>query len=210
MKETIPNLYTIVPSDDSKLVPPTFLAIRPEGNLLFGNGQSASEYYPEMEKLGPIVGVYIGDRHHAKTVSAAAKHFNAPLCCSQEEAKAAKRKSVTIDSIIAFEQHKLFSDLEVIPTPGHTAGALSYLWHSGKNKILFVGDTIVPVDGEWRIWVSKKNAPLMIKTMEMLKELEFNYIAIGSFAVTGDPIIKLNKESKNEMIQSVISTLNTK
>lgn len=208
MKETIPHLYTIFPSDNTKPVAPTFLAIRPEGNLLFGNGVGVSEYYKKIEKLGPIIGVYIGDRHQGKTYSAAAKYFNAPLCCSKEEAKVVKKKSVTIDKIVAFEQHKLYSDLEVIPTPGHTAGALSYLWHSGKNKILFIGDTIVRVDGEWKIWVSKKNAPTMIKTMEILKELDYSYIAVGSFAVTGDPIIKLNKKTKSEMIQSVISTLN--
>ena len=208
MIKTIPNLYTMVPSDNTKPVAPTFLAVRPEGNFLFGNGVGATEYFKKIEKLGPIIGIYIGDRHQGKTYSPAAKHFKAPLCCSQEEAKVIKKKSVTIDEILPYEQHKLFSDLEVVPTPGHTAGALSYLWRSGKNKILFVGDTIVPVEGEWKIWVSKKNAPIMLETMDMLKALEFNYIAIGSFAVTGDPLVKLTKKAKNEMIESVISTLN--
>ncbi len=207
MEESIPNLYTLVPSDNSSPVAPSFLAVRPEGNLLFGNGNGLSEYYKEIEKLGPIVGVYIGDRHQAKTNSAAAKQFKAPLCCSQEEAKVAKKKSVTIDNIIEFEQHHLYKDLEAIPTPGHTAGALSYLWRSGRNKILFIGDTIVPVENEWRVWVSKKNAPVMLDTMQMLKSLDFNYIAIGSFAVTGDPLIKLSKKAKSEMIESVIASV---
>gem|GEM_PF-3740925 len=48
----------------------------------------------------------------------------------------------------------------------------------------------------------------MLETMEMLKELEFNYIAIGSFVVTGDPLIRLTKKTKIEMIENVISTLN--
>ena len=208
MIETIPNLYTIVPSDNTSPVAPTFLAVRPEGNLLFGNGAGAEEYFKKIEKLGPIIGVYIGDRHQGKTYSPAAKHFKAPLCCSKEEAKVIKKKSVVIDEILPFEKHKIFNDMEVIPTPGHTVGALSYRWCSGKNKILFVGDTIVSVDGKWKIWVSKKNAPMMLETMEMLKELEFNYIAIGSFAVTGDPLIRLTKKTKIEMIENVISTLN--
>jgi|GEM_PF-4167240 len=77
MIETIPNLYTIVPSDNTSPVAPTFLAVRPEGNLLFGNGAGAEEYFKKIEKLGPIIGVYIGDRHQGKTYSPAAKHFKA-------------------------------------------------------------------------------------------------------------------------------------
>jgi Metallo-beta-lactamase superfamily len=34
------------------------------------------------------------------------------------------------------------SDFEVIPTPGHTAGATAYLWDSGDRRVLFTGDTI--------------------------------------------------------------------
>jgi len=210
MNETLPNLYTIVSSEDPKTVAPSFLAVRPEGNLIFGNGAGASANFKKIEKLGPVQGVYIGDRHQGKTPSEAARHFKAPLCCSQEEAKVIQKKSVTIDKIVDFERHKIYDDLEVIPTPGHTAGALSYLWHSGKNKILFVGDTLVRVEGEWKIWVSKKNAPTMLETMEVLKKLNFNHIAVGSFAVTGEPVIKLTRKSKDEMIQSVISTLNAK
>ncbi len=207
MKESIPNLFTLQSGDTSKPIAPSFLAIRPSGNLIFGNGNGASEYFPAIKKLGTVKGVYIGDRHQGKIPSAAAKYFKAPLCCSNEEAKVIKKKSVTIDEIVPFNQHKLYDDLEAIPTPGHTAGALSYLWHCGKNKVLFIGDTIVYVDGEWKIWVSKKNAPIMMDTMEMLNGLNFNYIAVGSFAVTGEPLIKLTKKAKNDMIQSVMLSL---
>lgn len=87
-----------------------------------------------MEELGPVIGVFIGDRHHGKTYSPAAKYFGAPLCCSNEEAKVMKKKGVIVDQDIEFKQHKLYDDIKVIPTPGHTAGALSYLWTSGELK----------------------------------------------------------------------------
>ena len=45
-----------------------------------------------------------------------------------------KKKGVVFDRIIEFEQHHLYPDLEIIPTPGHTTGALSYLWTSGRNR----------------------------------------------------------------------------
>lgn len=39
-------------------------------------------------------------------------------------------------------------DLEVIPTPGHTPGATSYLWEHGDHRFLFTGDSIGIEDGE--------------------------------------------------------------
>ena len=207
MNEVYPDLYCILASDDSQPAAPTFLIVRPEGNIIFGSGQGISEYYKKMEELGPVIGVYIGDRHHGKTYSPAAKYFGAPLCRSNEEAKVMKKKGVIVDQVIEFKQHRLYDDIEVIPTPGHTAGALSYLWTSGEHKVLFIGDTIVPVDGEWKIWVSRKRSAMMLETMEMLRNLAFNNIAVGSGAATGDKVIKLSAKAKTEMVESVIKTV---
>ena len=51
MIEVYPNLYCILTSDDNQAVPPTFLVVRREGNLIFGSGAGISEYYSEMEEL---------------------------------------------------------------------------------------------------------------------------------------------------------------
>ena len=77
------------------------------------------------------------------------------------------------------------------PTPGHASGALSYLWTDGENRVLFIGDTIVPVDNEWRVWVNKspKARSAMQETMERLRGLNFNHIVSDSFAATGDKAI---------------------
>ena len=210
MNEILPNLYRIMPDEYSEQRKPTFLLVRPRGNLLFGNArESISKSYNEIEKLGKVIGVYIGDRHHGKTYSSAALYFNAPFCCSKEEANVMRKKKVKIDKIVEFKQHKLFSDLEVIPTPGHTPGALSYLWACGRNKILFIGDTIVPIDNEWKLWVNKttKARAAMIETMERLRKLKFNYIISDSFAATGDNAIKLSPKGKEKMIESVIASV---
>ncbi len=208
MDEILPNLYCVMPDENSERMKPTFLVVRPEGNLLFGNGLSSiSKSYSKIETLGKVIGVYIGDRHHGKSYSEAAQYFNVPFCCSEEEAKAMKKKSVIIDEFVEFKQYKLYDDIEVIPTPGHTTGALSYLWSSGTNNVLFIGDTIVPVDNEWKIWVSKKGTASMLRTLEYLRKLEFNYIVSDSFAATGDKAIKLSSIAKEEMIDSIIKTL---
>lgn len=210
MNEILPNLYCIMP-DESDRMKPTFLVVRPEGNLLFGNSLSSiSKSYSKIESLGKVLGVYIGDRHHGKTYSEAAQYFNVPFCSSEEEAKAMKRKRVIVDEFVEFKRYKLYDDIEVIPTPGHTTGALSYLWSCGENKVLFIGDSIVPVDDEWKIWVSKKNRASMLETLECLRKLEFNYIVSDSFAATGDRAIKLSAIAKEEMIDSIVKTLTSR
>ncbi len=210
MDEVLPNLYCIYPDDKSGLIQPTFLVVRKEGNLIFGNGGSFVNSFDKIRKLGKVIAVYIGDRHHGKSYSEAAAYFNVPFCCSKDEANVMRKKKVFIDEIIEFEQHKRFDDLEIIPTPGHTSGALSYLWTDGKNKVLFIGDTIVPVDNEWRVWVNKspKARSAMQETMERLRGLNFNYIVSDSFAATGDKAIKLSPKAKEEMIESIIESIN--
>ncbi|NJL42671.1 MAG: MBL fold metallo-hydrolase, partial [Pseudanabaena sp. SU_2_4] len=98
-------------------------------------------------------------------------------------------------------------DLEIIPTPGHTTGAFSYLWSSGDSKYLFLGDVLVPVDGEWKFWVTRAGRQSMIQSMELLQALDFNYLVINSFACTEFPCIAVTPEEKSEIFTDVIQKL---
>ncbi len=204
MEKLLPNLYCVWPDHDAERRKPTYLAVRSEGNLLFGHGGPITESYAAMKKLGKVTGLFVGDRHHIKSYPQAAEDLSAPLCCSKEEAKVAKKKGVVVDRLLEYERHFLYHDLEVIPTPGHTVGALSYLLRSGRNRILFVGDTIVSVDGEWDIYVARSRAKQMLATMETLAELKFNYIAVDSFVCT-EWLIKLSGKAKSEMVEAVVA-----
>lgn len=93
-------------------------------------------------------------------------------------------KGVTICAIVPFRRTQILPALEAIPTPGHTPGALSYLWTREGRRFLFVGDTIVPVDGEWRYWVSKANQGVMRESMRLLATLDPDVILSNSFAAT--------------------------
>ncbi len=206
MNEIIPNIYSINTLLNDKPSQTSFLIVRPEGNILFGTSGNISEYINQIKELGPVLGIYLGDRHHGKgDILSTAKNLNAPIYSSEIEAKVLNKNGIIVDDIIKYEQHHLYEDLEVIPTPGHTPGALSYLWKSGEYKVLFIGDTVVPIDNEWEIWVNKPNRGKMIETMELLKTLDFNYLAVNSFAVTGDKVIQLTSMKKLDLIDSVIN-----
>jgi hypothetical protein len=204
IENLLPQLHCIWPEDAAERRKPMYLAVRPAGNLLFGHGGPVTASYDAISKLGNLSALFVGDRHHIKSYPQIAADFSIPLCCSKEEANVAKRKGVAVDTILEYKQHYLHDDLEVIPTPGHTTGALSYLLALGKNRILFVGDTIVSVDNKWDIYVTKKRAQLMLATMDVLADADFNYIAVDSFVCT-QWLIPLDKRAKDEMIESVVT-----
>jgi glyoxylase-like metal-dependent hydrolase (beta-lactamase superfamily II) len=89
-----------------------------------------------------------------------------------------------IDTALSYQPRQLAPDLEIIPTPGYTKGAFSYLWTSGKRRFLFIGDTIVPADGLWKYWVSPRSRPEMRRTIGNLEALRFDVILSNSFAAT--------------------------
>ena len=211
MNEILPNLYAFNNMVNGKRSQTSFLIVRPEGNILFGTSANISEYINDIKEFGPVIGIFLGDRHHGKEeILSTAKYLNSPIYSSKIEAKVLQKSGVTVDNIIKYEQHYLYNDLEVIPTPGHTPGALSYLWKMGERKVLFIGDTVVPINDEWEIWVNKPNRGKMIETMELLKKLDFNYIAVNSFAVTGDKVIHLSSKEKLDLIDSVINKVSDK
>ncbi len=211
MNKILPNLYSISTIFDGKQSQTTFLIARTEGNILFGTAANISAYINQIKEMGPIIGIFLGDRHQGKgDILSTAKNLNAPLYSSKIEAKVLQKSGVIVDKIINYEQHNLYDDLEVIPTPGHTPGAISYLWTAGEYKVLFIGDTVVPIDEEWEIWVTKPNRSKMLETMELLKKLDFNYMAVNSFAVTGDKVIHLTSKKKIDFIDSVINKVSGK
>jgi glyoxylase-like metal-dependent hydrolase (beta-lactamase superfamily II) len=71
----------------------------------------------------------------------------------------------------------LDGDFEVIPTPGHTSGATSYLWDNGEHRLLFTGDTIYLREGQWRAAVlDESDRARYADSMELIRGLDFNIL----------------------------------
>jgi len=108
-----------------------------------------------------------------------ARRLGAPIIVSSIEATALKKRGIEIDTALSYQPCQLAPDLEIIPTPGHTKGAFSYLWTSGERRFLFIGDTIVPADGSWKYWVSAPNRPEMRRTTEKFAALRAQVLLLG-------------------------------
>jgi glyoxylase-like metal-dependent hydrolase (beta-lactamase superfamily II) len=68
-------------------------------------------------------------------------------------------------------------DLEVIPTPGHTAGTTSYLWDSGRHRFLFTGDFIWIEDGEWKaVVLSPTLRHDYLDSLTLVRSLDFDVL----------------------------------
>lgn len=208
MREVLPNLFLLRAEQPAEPTPFTFLAVRPEGNILFGTKADISAYQRDIVKKGPVAMILLGDRHHAgPSIAESSETLNVPLSCSEIEAVPLRKSGFTIGAPLRFERQALAADLEAIPTPGHTPGAFAYLWQVGKDRILFIGDTLVPVDGVWRYWVSKPNREKMADSLRALSTIDFNVIATNSFACTGEPCIRVNAAQRRSLFTGLIDEL---
>ena len=198
MQEIFPSLFLIRPRA-AQQTPFTYFLKRNEGNVLFATKQDLSGYTQQIDELGGVRHILLGDRHHALPATAAlARGLGTTLSASETEAKALAASGVSVGHKLELKRHWYAPDLEIIPTPGHTRGALSYLWSNAGNRFLFIGDTLVPVGEEWQYWVTKPNRPIMRRTLEMLATVEFDIILSNSFAAT-QPWIEVDAESRRQL-----------
>ncbi|MBW9076384.1 hypothetical protein JNB84_00340 [Rhizobium pusense] len=73
--------------------------------------------------------------------------------------------------------HGLSDSIEVISTPGHTAGFTMFLWTCGDRRVLFSGDMIWIHDGSWdAVVLGESNRQLYIASLEAVAEIEFDVL----------------------------------
>jgi glyoxylase-like metal-dependent hydrolase (beta-lactamase superfamily II) len=198
--ELFPSLYLLRPAQPAPKTQFTYLLRRREGNILFATKYVALAHAADLDALGGVRHILLGDRHHAtaKTV-ALAQHFDTVLTASDIEAKALATAGVAVGRRLAFERQAFAPDLEILPTPGHTRGAFSYLWTRGRRRFLFIGDTLVPIGGSWEYWVVKPNRAQMQNTVAALAAVDFDTILSNSFAAEPTAWLDVDAASRAQM-----------
>jgi len=208
LKEIYPSLFLILPPGQESKIQLTYLIRRPAGNILLATKADITDALPDIAAAGGVSLILLGDRHQAtpETVTMA-RRLGAPIIVSSIEAAVLKKRGIEIDMALPYQPCQLAPDLEIIPTPGHTKGAFSYLWTSGERRFLFIGDTIVPVDGSWKYWVSAPNRPEMRRTNETLAALRFDVILSNSFAATPTGWLEAPPEYRKAMFAELSRSL---
>jgi glyoxylase-like metal-dependent hydrolase (beta-lactamase superfamily II) len=204
LSEVLPSLFVIEPKRKAANKPVTYFLRRPEGNILLATKADIAGAEKDIAKLGGVAHILLGDRHHAVPhTQALAERLGSGLTCSDVEAKALKAQGVAVAHTLPCRAAKLAPDFEIIPTPGHTPGALSYLWtHAGQRR-LFIGDTLVPVDGAWRYWVTAPKRATMLDTVRALSKVKFDVILSNSFAATPAPWREIDARGRAAMFKAL-------
>src|SRR3954447_19014803 len=166
---------------DTTLSVRRFMLERYPGNLLLYGGGTPLADVQEIEEHGGVVRRYLNHRHET---AFGCGRIRAPLVVHAAEREAVER---TCDVAAAFsKRHRPADDLEVIPTPGHTSGATSFLWDSGEHRLLFTGDTVYLRDGEWRAaLLGSSDRSAYATSPELMRDLDFD-VLVPRAATRGD------------------------
>lgn len=155
-----------------------YLLERDDGNVLI-YGAQAVDTADERAALDRLGGVELQLLNHGHEASEADDRLGAPLALHEADAPQVARVA-TVARTFA-DRHRIGDDLEVIPTPGHTAGATAYLWDGPEHRVLFTGDTIFIREGEWvaALLDGVSDRDRYLKSLALLRELQFDLLAPG-------------------------------
>lgn len=204
MQEIFPSLFLIRPAQGLAPTPFTYLLKRPAGNVLFATKADLAGQEEAILAKGKVSHVLLGDRHHAlPATEAMARRLGVGLSCSQIEALALKRQGVTVTLPLPLQAQQLAPDLEIIPTPGHTPGAFAYRWRHQGRHFLFIGDTLVPVNGEWKFWVTSAKRALLRQSLRDLAKIPFDVILSNSFAAAPLAWIEVTAQDRQKIFAAL-------
>jgi hydroxyacylglutathione hydrolase len=179
MQEVLPGVF-LVPQNGRKGFGYSHFVVRPAGNLLLDASRvgSISDSFDDLEALGGVKAAVISDRHlGGLSTNQIAEQFGAAIYCSAIEAEAMGHRvnQVHIDHILPFQRATIAAGVQLIPTPGHTAGQFSTLVELAGGRVLFTADFVWREGGRWRPGnLSRKK---MLKSFEGLRDLAFDYVA---------------------------------
>ena len=202
----IPHLYASRPQAlpfDSSLAIRAFLLRRAAGNLLVYSVDGLGSAREQLERLGGVSRQYLNHRHEAMFASGGP---GAPLYIHRADEGPV---AASLDVRAGFSRrHLLDDDFEVIPTPGHTPGATTYLWRSGGLRVLFTGDSLYLRDGEWVAAVLRSSdRAAYADSLELIRELDFD-VLVPWAASSGDPSYALaTRAEARRRIDAVLARL---
>ena len=121
---------------------------RPEGNVLFYN----TGHDGDLEKIAALGGIRFQLLSHrdesGPSLNRIKDRFGSRLCCSALEAAIIGEDAQVDRAFQSSDRH--LGDIDIIHTPGHTAGSICFFYKSPYGKsYLFTGDTIFQSNAKW-------------------------------------------------------------
>lgn len=179
---------------------------RDSGNLLIYSTGSLDADVEQLRSRGGVVRQYLNHGHEAMFGFAPAS-LSATLIHHRAEASAVAGRGGRGKAFS--RRHHLDEGFEVIPTPGHTAGATSYLWDAGDHRLLFTGDTIYLQDGEWvaAVLEGQSDREQYIASLELIRELDFDVLVPWAASAGGPYLAAVGGTERRARIDSILARL---
>ena len=177
LETPIPGLHASAPHPlpfASSIVVRAFLLERGDGNLLVYSAPTLADDGPAIVELGGVWRQYLNHWHEAAFGGAGA--LGAALHVHEADRERVEETAEVAGTFSA--PGRIGDDFELVPIPGHTAGATAYLWDSGDHRVLFTGDSVYVREGEWVAALlkgSSERAPY-VESLERLRELDFDVL----------------------------------
>jgi glyoxylase-like metal-dependent hydrolase (beta-lactamase superfamily II) len=154
----------------SGVVARSFVLKRGEGNLIIYHSPGLNAARAEILALGEPSRLLLNHWHEALCK---APDFAVPIFVHEDDRAKVK---LPVAGVLS-KREKIADDLEVIPIPGHTAGATAFLWDNGEQRMLFPGDSVWVSAGEWSaVVLSESNREAYIASLRRILELDFNFL----------------------------------
>jgi hypothetical protein len=150
----------------------SFVLERPEGNVIIYNSPGVSRCASAIRDLGGASRLLINHAHEAMY---GAPDLEVPVYVHERD-RAEVARTLAVTGV--FDRRQMIDhDLEVIPTPGHTAGTTTYLWDNGDRRFLFTGDFIWIEHGEWEAVVLDDGLRgAYLDSLALVRDLDFDVL----------------------------------
>jgi glyoxylase-like metal-dependent hydrolase (beta-lactamase superfamily II) len=179
----------------------SFVLERPQGNVIVYNSPALTQAADEVRALGEPTQLVINHCHEAMY---GPPRLDVPVFVHERD-RAETANGLPVSGTFTRRQ-TIDDDLEVIPTPGHTPGATSYLWDSGTHRFLFTGDSLWVEHGDWKaVVLSSSDRAASLDSLRLIRDLAFD-VLVPWVAMTGEPFVHLvSQEDARRRIDTVIA-----
>ncbi len=157
----------------------SWLVLRPEGNVLIDSPRWSAPLARQIKKMGGLCKIVLTHCDNVADHDLWAKAFDCPRFIHKRDAFATHGIE---NQVIGDETILLEENLNLIPTPGHTAGSIVILL-GNKEQILFSGDHLW-WNPELQVLVASKkycwsNWTEQLRSVKKLSELDIRWLLPG-------------------------------
>lgn len=179
----------------------SFVLQRVAGNVIIYNAPGITAAKADIMALGRPERLLVNHWHEAMY---GAPDIDVPIFVHEDDRGAT---NLPVAGTFAGRQ-KIGDDLELIPTPGHTAGTTMVLWDNGEHRVLFPGDSIWVQAGDWKaVLLGESSRSDYIASLLLLMDVDFDFLAPWG-AEEGQPYAcSVTRAEARDTLQRIVDRL---